>query len=222
MSLDVQKKQNLKKRILCLHGYCQSGEILQKKTGAFRKILRDCEFIYITAPNKNESISSITGEDVYMWWETPENEYFTTCSHYVGIDNSLEFIKQVFKTQGPFDGILGFSQGGVFASILCGYLGKSDSGISFQFALIFSAFASSVKQFIELYGNIPPTLPTLHAFGSREKDTIVDPDDSKKLASYFPKDSTTVYEHKGGHYIPTTSESKQVYKNWIDPLLKAK
>jgi len=37
----------------------------------------------------------------------------------VGFDDSLVVIKRAFVEQGPFDGILGFSQGAAFVSILC-------------------------------------------------------------------------------------------------------
>lgn len=37
----------------------------------------------------------------------------------VGFDDSIAAIEKVFLEQGPFDGILGFSQGAAFVSILC-------------------------------------------------------------------------------------------------------
>lgn len=37
----------------------------------------------------------------------------------VGFNDSIAAIEKVFLEQGPFDGILGFSQGAAFVSILC-------------------------------------------------------------------------------------------------------
>lgn len=37
----------------------------------------------------------------------------------VGFQESLTGIENIFKNEGPFDGILGFSQGASFVSILC-------------------------------------------------------------------------------------------------------
>lgn len=37
----------------------------------------------------------------------------------VGFNDSVTLIEKTFSEQGPFDGILGFSQGAAFVSILC-------------------------------------------------------------------------------------------------------
>lgn len=37
----------------------------------------------------------------------------------IGFDDSVAVIEKIFLEQGPFDGILGFSQGAAFVSILC-------------------------------------------------------------------------------------------------------
>ena len=37
----------------------------------------------------------------------------------IGFNDSVAVIEKVFSEQGPFDGILGFSQGAAFVSILC-------------------------------------------------------------------------------------------------------
>lgn len=38
----------------------------------------------------------------------------------LGFENSLALIEETFEKQGPFDGLLGFSQGAAFVGILCG------------------------------------------------------------------------------------------------------
>jgi hypothetical protein len=38
----------------------------------------------------------------------------------LGFENSLAFIEKTFEEHGPFDGLLGFSQGAAFVGILCG------------------------------------------------------------------------------------------------------
>jgi len=151
-----------------------------------------------------------------MWWAGSSNASdYLNYEHYIGFEESLEYLKEVFKTQGPFDGILGFSQGGVMAAILCGMLGQPGSNISFKFAMLFSAYATKVKRLREHYKQVPKAFPTLQVFGG-EKDTFVPPESSRELAGLFPKDVTTIYEHKGGHYIPVTAEAKKIYKAWIE------
>ena len=39
-------------KILCLHGYRQSGEQFRTKTGGFRKLFKKkCEYVFIDAPH---------------------------------------------------------------------------------------------------------------------------------------------------------------------------
>ena len=37
---------------------------------------------------------------------------------YEGLERSLEFVEEVWRTKGPFDGIVGFSQGATFTGLL--------------------------------------------------------------------------------------------------------
>ncbi|CAN0224244.1 unnamed protein product [Ectocarpus sp. 6 AP-2014] len=43
-----------------------------------------------------------------------------------GLEDSLAFLRQVWDEQGPFDGLLGFSQGAAMASIFnhCAFSGR--------------------------------------------------------------------------------------------------
>jgi hypothetical protein len=90
---------------------------------------------------------------------------------YIGFDRSLDHLKKIFAEQGPFDGILGFSQGGTLASILCA-LRQSEPEFKFQFAMIFSAFPTSVNEYKQLYDSIPKDFLCLQAYG--QADTLID------------------------------------------------
>ncbi len=48
------------------------------------------------------------------WWRSSGDG-----AKYDGIEYTLEYISKIIKSDGPFDGILGFSQGGVLTTILC-------------------------------------------------------------------------------------------------------
>lgn len=54
----------------------------------------------------------------------------------VGYQESIEYLESVFKEHGPFDGILGFSQGACLASLLC-YLRVKGCKLRYSFSLIF-------------------------------------------------------------------------------------
>jgi len=47
----------------------------------------------------------------------------------IGFNDSIALIEKTFIEQGPFDGILGFSQGAAFVSILCAMKKKKSKSI---------------------------------------------------------------------------------------------
>ncbi|KAG0232018.1 hypothetical protein BGW42_008529 [Actinomortierella wolfii] len=100
-------------RILCLHGYTQ---------------VAIGEKVYITAPHvvpiptpssieereqQQQEDDDVNREpESFGWWTRGPN------NAYVGFDESLSLIAKTLDDQGPFDGILGFSQGAAMASIV--------------------------------------------------------------------------------------------------------
>ncbi|GBO02233.1 hypothetical protein AVEN_259730-1, partial [Araneus ventricosus] len=56
------------------------------------------------------------------WWFCDSTKDFssrTACTEVEGFKESINTIAEAFKSQGPFDGILGFSQGGALAALIC-------------------------------------------------------------------------------------------------------
>nr|XP_033332084.1 esterase OVCA2 [Megalopta genalis] len=117
---------NTKLRILAIHGYAQSDTIFYTKLGSLRKgFKKEVEFTFLRAPH-NVPMKSNFGidesEEGYGWWFNTEDHIFKAIipsQLCVGFEDSIDLIKKVFQKSGPFDGILGFSQGGAFATILC-------------------------------------------------------------------------------------------------------
>lgn len=54
---------------------------------------------------------------MYKWYSVPGDDFFETQT-VTGIEESFQKIEETFRDRGPFDGILGFSQGGVMACML--------------------------------------------------------------------------------------------------------
>lgn len=52
--------------------------------------------------------------------------------HYTGLPASLSFIADVIKSSGPFDGIIGFSQGAAFAAMITSLLEGSERKRAFE------------------------------------------------------------------------------------------
>lgn len=119
-----------------------------------------------------------------------------------GFDESLSYLKSVFSTQGPFDGILGFSQGAAMVAYICAQRGKLDLGLDFRFAIFCSGFP------INLAGHERGSIncPSLHVFGNdKGGDRQISSNSSRDLASYFEDGCRMIIEHASGHIIPTQS-----------------
>lgn len=147
-------------------------------------------------------------------------------------------MKQQFIEYGPFDGVLGFSQGGIVASVLAGMrvtkeVSKDASNpISFDFAIFAATFAPLVSDYFyyTMNSNKCAPLATLHVYGSG--DPLVPSKMSKSLAAEFEAQAQTptsenndkkIYkttvmhlEHPGGHFVATNSASKQVYRQFFE------
>ncbi|KAJ2557644.1 hypothetical protein GGH95_005127, partial [Coemansia sp. RSA 1836] len=103
-----------KLRVLCLHGYTQSAQKFRDRTGPLRRLLRaDLELIYIDAPQP-----STDGSGGLAWWNNNNHEEKQ-------IQESIDCVRRVLNDQGPFEGILGFSQGAGMASIVMAVLRPS-------------------------------------------------------------------------------------------------
>ncbi|KAL9234902.1 hypothetical protein vseg_009717 [Gypsophila vaccaria] len=116
-----------------------------------------------------------------------------------GVEESLSFLKSVFSKEGPFDGILGFSQGAAMTALLCAQKGKYDPGLEFRFAIMCSGFAVNLEGHEE--GSL--TCPSLHVFGAGGGDRQISSNFSRNLASYFEDGCRVIIEHDSGHIIPT-------------------
>jgi len=115
-------------RVLCLHGYRQNREILHNKT--FKNFRERClnklgiEYVYPPSVHKMEEASKEEGADVFKWWDTdPPKDFLTGGNATIGIAETLQmlaaWIVQEEAKNGRLDGVFGYSQGGLLASLLC-------------------------------------------------------------------------------------------------------
>eukprot|EP00088_Acartia_fossae_P064024 TRINITY_DN7858_c0_g1_i1.p1 TRINITY_DN7858_c0_g1~~TRINITY_DN7858_c0_g1_i1.p1 ORF type:complete len:399 (+),score=63.91 TRINITY_DN7858_c0_g1_i1:51-1199(+) len=217
-SNEIQKprEESRKLKILCLHGYRQSGQAFRTKTGSFRKATgKYADFSFITAPHQ-------VGEDENGWWfSTPERGYN---AHHVstedwGFSDSLELIKKTVAEEGPFDGLLAFSQGASLGALL---LAKQELGLinlQLKFGILVSAFISRCgdhqEQFEKLVNSDKKIeVPTLHIYGQTDK--VIETEMSTELLKYF--NNPTTLEHEGGHFVPTPGGMKQDLNKFLEEM----
>jgi len=209
-------------KILCLHGYRQNDVSFREKTGAFRKCVdKYCEFTFICAPHP---VLPMGHEDINQdgrgWWFSRDNDYFkandaTDCDK--GFDASMELIEKTFEEHGPFDGIMGFSQGAALASLLClmRERGELKPVVDFKFAIMVASFKSLSTKHAKWYSGEEVkkvTIPTMHVLGSDDK--VIRKGVTEQLFSLFG--NLTKLYHPGGHYVAARPMQKKGYLKFLD------
>jgi len=180
-------------RLLCLHGRQQSSAVFQHRLDKLvTKAASWAEFTFVDGPEElplqpSERVNSRS------WGLSDPSDPKSS-------EAASRVIERAWAEQGPFDGVLGFSEG-ASAALLCCQL--ADSAVP---GLRFAVLAG---------GPAPPSglkanslgLPSLH-FASAA-DTCVPIAASKKLAAIF-KDAVFV-GHLGGHCFPQRPEEMQKF-----------
>jgi hypothetical protein len=213
------KKKKLLK-VLVLHSFRQNARILQGKTTKLRSVLRDvAELVYAESPLSYQPMGETLDASIQVFGripDTPKQKCWWHASadnkEYFGLDITLKYIDHMFKTQGPFDGIFGFSQGGALAGILAAM--QPFGNVAFKFVMCISGFASRASAHVPLLQPSMVTMPSYHVVGS--KDILVDPDRSRKLHACF-KDGI-LYEHNGGHFVPNLWPNDK-FREFMTPFL---
>jgi hypothetical protein len=183
-------------RILCLHGYHGSAQILRRQMAGFASSLSGVEFVYVDAP-------SLARGD-FGWWHSPS----------LGWDRTRDWVTDLVATRPRFDGVFGFSQGAAFTGLLAGMRQQSAelaAGIPFDFAIMVGGFKSAAPQHAGLYRH-RFALPSVHVIGRR--DGVIPPRESDDLARQFQ--DPVVLRHSGGHVVPSDTAIVEGIAGFLD------
>ncbi|XP_066455794.1 esterase OVCA2 isoform X2 [Eleutherodactylus coqui] len=214
-------------RLLALHGYRQDESSFRERTGSLRKNLRKrAELVVISAPlsvpEPEEGRGGGDGqrEDPRGWWfSNREKSSFNAMDETAscaGLEESLDAVAKAFSELGPFDGLLGFSQGAAFVAMLCSLKQQGDPRFQFDFAILVAGFKSRASEHVDFYKE-PIAVPSLHVFG--DTDRVIPRVMSQELAGSFV--NPVLLTHSGGHYIPVGSAEKKVYFPFLDSFRKS-
>jgi hypothetical protein len=127
-----------------LHGYTQSGPLFRAKTRALEKNLlkafpQGIHLAYPTAPHRLSpadvpgaapSPSAADDDDAseaFAWWRRRDPPPGAPPAPvdgaaYDGLDEGLAAVARALRDEGPFDGVVGFSQGGALAALVASLL----------------------------------------------------------------------------------------------------
>lgn len=134
-----------KLRVLCLHGRRTSGKIMSMQTAAIQ-YHTPMHYVFVNAPYPanglpDPGIATFYPNYAYFEWFLRGDD-----GSYVGLQDSLDFLVKYLKENGPFDGILGFSQGASMVTRL----------VHMQHNMHESFGGRTLFQFAILMGAVPP------------------------------------------------------------------
>lgn len=169
------------------------------------------------------------------WWRRSDD---AEPVEYLHFDEGMATIAKVLAAEGPFDGVIGFSQGAAAAAMVASLLEGEERRKSFEshhasnsfsipyptsfadlnhpplkFCIPYSGFAAPSERYVAMYDPYIKT-PGCHILGSL--DTLVDETRSRTLIDAFGgEDKTQVVWHPGGHFVPAGKQFLNVVSDFI-------
>ncbi|XP_067422075.1 esterase OVCA2 [Emydura macquarii macquarii] len=127
-----------------------------------------------------------------------------------GLEAALAAVARAFAELGPFDGLLGFSQGAALAAVVCALQQRGDPRFPLRFAVLIAGFRSRAAAH-GCYYREPIALPSLHVLG--ESDRLVPAARSRELAAHFL--APALLAHPGGHFVPAAAPQRRAYLEFL-------
>lgn len=143
-----------------------------------------------------------TGSRRFLALEEP-----TACR---GLEEALGTVAQTLNKLGPFDGILGFSQGAALAALVCPWpRAVIPASLCPGLSLLVSGFCPRGLGLMEPIMQGPcHCLPSM--FG--DTDGVIPSQESMQLCSRF--DGAVTLTHSGGHFIQQPHLQRQATSSW--------
>ncbi|KAL8162378.1 hypothetical protein V2J09_013867 [Rumex salicifolius] len=187
-----------KLRMLCLHGLRTSGAILKFQLSKWPKEVHDLvDFVCIDAPFPAKGKSDVEGifDPPYFEWVHFNDEH----TEYTNFEEMLKYIEDRCIENGPIDGILGFSQGGIIASALPGLQAQGlclTKIPKIKFVIIIAGGKLRSESWKAKAYEHPLAIPNLHFLG--EKD-FMRPYGMQLLKSCI---DPVIIHHSKNHIVP--------------------
>ncbi|KAJ0087418.1 hypothetical protein Patl1_08609 [Pistacia atlantica] len=156
-----------KPRFLCLHGFRTSGKIFKIQSEKWpQQVLEKLDLVFPDAPFPSQGKSEVEGifdPPYYEWFQF--NKEFT---EYINFDECLAYIEDFMIKHGPFDGLMGFSQGAILSA---GLIGLQAKGVALtkvskiKFLIIIGGAKFKSQSVAEIAYASPIQCPNLHFLG---------------------------------------------------------
>lgn len=218
-------------RLLFLHGFLQNGKVFSEKSSGIRKLLKkqNISADYIDAPVVLEKKDLPFEMDDEKWSATVEANlnrawfFHSETSSELDLTEAIKTVTDHIKENGPYDGIVGFSQGAALTAIITNRITELvKDHPPFKVSLIISGYSFTepdpnnkdqlriTEKYVQGFTPMKnPTTDMLFIYGNDDK--AVPCVRSKYLIDIYKKayaddSKVKVFEHPGGHMVPNKKD----------------
>ncbi len=178
-------------KILCLHGGGGSAEGLRQQRGMQSLIedLQAYEFIFANAPDEEG-----------LWIQDPPGGKGEPTTDTNWAAESVSYLNEFVTNNGPFHGILGYSQGSAMATVFL-----ASSNHAFEKVLLFNGYLPTTHEgLIQTINNAQLEAHNALVFAGAN-DTIINSQLSQELSTKFDF-PTFVLSDEAGHHLPEAAD----------------
>ncbi|KAM0953962.1 putative serine hydrolase FSH, alpha/Beta hydrolase [Dioscorea sansibarensis] len=203
-------------KVLCLHGFRTSGRFLQKQIRKWDpSIFQDFSMVFPDGKYPAAGKSGIEGifPPPYFEWLQFAKEF----TEYANLDESISFLCDYITEHGPFDGLLGFSQGAKLSALILGYQTQGQilqNHPPFKFFVSISGSKFTDPGICEIAYKEPIKVKSVHFIGAKDWLKV----HSEDLASAF--DNPLIIRHTHGHTVPRLDQNTtELFREWTKMVL---
>ncbi|KAL1530312.1 hypothetical protein AB1Y20_001222 [Prymnesium parvum] len=226
-------------RFLCIHGSGANAMVMNLQTRALKREMgAAATFDYVQGAvdwkpeHVDEELLSLFGQGPYFgWWNVhmPDGTSVNKPSDYhdqldtareryhlkyAGVEDAMRKIEDHISAHGPFDILLGFSQGAILTSLLTAHCLQRKRvgglGPSWAMNVLVCGMIPRDKHWIDLMEQQPINFPACIVIGKRDRFFS----DGRRLAELYVEPE--LFEHQGGHEFPASTDP--VYSAWMKSL----
>jgi len=200
-------------KVLALHGSEGTGPEFVERMNPLVEALRsqqnvELQLTAITAPfGKGQG---------FAWWTMPQGVRSFTAQEFEGFETSASLVIETVEKEGPFDLVLGHSQGAILISALLA-LKRLSTHPSIGYILNGVAMPNPYKDELEsLKTDVSPSPRMLFVLGENDKMNPLEIGNKVKTCMEQAGLDVSVCYHNGGHSVPVSDEeSVETISAWI-------
>ncbi|CAB4252382.1 similar to Saccharomyces cerevisiae YHR049W FSH1 Putative serine hydrolase that localizes to both the nucleus and cytoplasm [Maudiozyma barnettii] len=232
-------------KLLFLQGFLQNAKVFSEKSSGIRKLLKkaniQCDYLDAPVMLEKKDLPFVMEDD--KWQATLDADvnrawfYHSEISKELDLTEAIDYVVKYIKENGPYDGIVGFSQGAALSTILTNKITTLiPEHPEFKVSLVISGY-SFTEEDPEHPGELRITEKFQDAFTPKkdsktkmmfiygESDQAVPCVRTKYLIDLYKKsgvseDSISVFPHPGGHMVPNKKDIIRPVVEQIDKALK--